>query len=128
MVFHNENVSVPGSNLIQLIYLQFHALAFSRQTKLDSDQSEEQRSFRSKHLALLTEELQHAVCRYRIAAFPSAAVALALLSMEIENLSSDSSNWVSITSQLQAHADVRLCNFCRYIVYGEVVFNGCTLA
>nr|XP_039264846.1 uncharacterized protein LOC120340608 [Styela clava] len=110
-----------------LTYLEiFHALAFSNQSKkpltvhqMKDCSKSEKSSFLARHLNQLTRELQHVICNYSLAIFPSASIALALVSLEIENLTADPSRWLIITSQIQAFAKVKTNDLmsCRSVIF-----------
>ncbi|CAK8697439.1 cyclin-I-like [Clavelina lepadiformis] len=79
----------------------FQVLAFIHYSDLSS-------SLSLPHLmGMMTNSLIHALCRYEVARFPNAAIALALVSLNLESVTSNPGKWTSITGQLQALAKVK---------------------
>nr|CAB3262942.1 uncharacterized protein LOC100185492 [Phallusia mammillata] len=101
-----EKLSWDINATTPLHYLHiFQVIAFSHFTDLSSVISITHR------LAALTNDLTHAMCHYKLARFPNAAIALALLSLELESIIVDASKWTSITGQLQAIAKIQTSDF-----------------
>lgn len=77
-------------------YLQLHTMACTQQQR--SRQSIKQQS---RDLSRITLELQQVLSHYAIASYNSVTLALAILSLDLELISDNSTHWVATTSQLQ---------------------------
>ena len=62
----------------------------------------------TNHIAMLSNMLARLVCHSEVARFSNAAVALALVSIELEMLTNDSKKWTCVATRLQALSKVGL--------------------
>ena len=87
-----------------LFSFQFQILSFVHFTDIGSTVSV------SRHMTMLSAILIRLLCHYEIARFNDAAIALALISVELEIYTSDPAKWTCITRKLQLLAKVRYCS------------------
>ena len=80
--------------MVDLI-VQFQALAFGHLTELNSSLSLPRR------MHMLAGALAKLLCDSETAKLPNAALSLALVSIELEALSSEPTKWMRVTGQLQ---------------------------
>jgi len=90
--------------LIRSFFFQFQILSFVHFTDIGS------RISLSRQMTRLSASLIRLVCRYEIARFSDAAIALALIARDLEHYTSGPAKWTWVTGKLQQLVEV-CCTF-----------------